>query len=172
MSATVSYDGASRSAILDPTGGLAFSTVYTATIKGGAGGVKDLAGNAMAADFSWSFTTSAPPPPPPNDGPGGPILVVSSTGNPFSRYYAEILRREGLNAFAVTDLTNVTATLLNSYDVVIIGEIAADGGAGDDVHQLGQRRRQPDRDAARQEAAAAARPDESVVDAEQRVSGG
>jgi hypothetical protein len=123
VSATVSYDGATRTAILDPTGGLGFSTTYTATIKGGASGVKDLAGNALAADFSWSFTTSAPPPPPPNDGPGGPILVVSSTGNPFSRYYAEILRAEGLNAFAVTDLTNVTATLLNSYDVVIIGEI-------------------------------------------------
>jgi len=123
VSATVSYDGPTRTAILDPTGGLAYSTTYTATIKGGASGVKDLAGNALAADVSWSFTTSAPPPPPPNDGPGGPILVVSSTGNPFSRYYAEILRAEGLNAFAVTDLTNVTATLLATYDVVIIGEI-------------------------------------------------
>lgn len=31
--------------------------VYTATIKGGASGVKDLAGNALAADKVWSFTT-------------------------------------------------------------------------------------------------------------------
>src|SRR4051812_1910082 len=31
----------------------------------------------------------------PTDGPGGPILVISTTSNPFSRYYAEILRAEG-----------------------------------------------------------------------------
>ena len=50
---------------------------------------------------TWSFTTAAPPPPPPDEGPGGPILVIASAGNPFSRYYAEILRAEGLNEFAV-----------------------------------------------------------------------
>jgi hypothetical protein len=43
--------------------------LYTATIKGGATGVMDLAvpGDTMAADFTWSFTASsciAPPPPP------------------------------------------------------------------------------------------------------------
>ena len=41
-------------------------------------GVKDLAGNALAADVTWSFTTAAPPPPPPDEGPGGPILVVAT----------------------------------------------------------------------------------------------
>jgi len=125
VSATVSYDGATRSAILDPTAGLGFSTTYTATIRGGTTDprIKDLAGNAMAANFVWSFTTGAAPPPPPTDGPGGPILVVSSTGNPFSRYYAEILRAEGLNAFSVNDLSTVTATTLAGYDVVILGEV-------------------------------------------------
>ena len=34
-------------------------TTYTATVKGGAVGVKDVAGNALAADVSWSFTTVA-----------------------------------------------------------------------------------------------------------------
>ena len=123
--ANVIYDGPSRSAMLDPTAGLAYSTTYTATVHGGATDprIKDLSGNAMASNFTWSFTTSAPPPPPPNDGPGGPILVVSSTGNPFSRYYAEILRAEGLNAFAAIDLSIVTASTLAAYDVVILGEV-------------------------------------------------
>ena len=38
-------------------------------------GVTDVAGNALAADRTWTFTTAAPPPPPPTEGPGGPILV-------------------------------------------------------------------------------------------------
>ena len=32
------------------------------------------------------------PPPPPTDGPGGPVLVISSPSNPFSRYPVEMLR--------------------------------------------------------------------------------
>jgi hypothetical protein len=53
----VSYTGVS--AVLVPAANLAPGTVYTATVRGGAGGAKDLAGNAMAGDFSWSWTTSA-----------------------------------------------------------------------------------------------------------------
>ena len=34
-------------------------------------------------------------------GPGGPILVVTAADDPFGRYYGEILRAEGLNAFTV-----------------------------------------------------------------------
>jgi hypothetical protein len=53
----VSY--ASQVATLDPTAILTANTTYTATVKGGAAGAKDLAGNALAADVSWSFTTAA-----------------------------------------------------------------------------------------------------------------
>ena len=42
---------------LDPTSTLTGSTVYTVTITGGASGVKDLAGNALAINYNWSFTT-------------------------------------------------------------------------------------------------------------------
>jgi len=83
--------------------------------------VKDLAGNALSADVSWSFTTQAIPS---DEGPGGPILVISTASNPFSRYYAEILRTEGLNEFTVTDISKVDSTLLNTYQVVILGEMA------------------------------------------------
>jgi len=40
---------------------LAAGTTYTATIKGGSSGVKDAAGNALAADKTWTFTASRPP---------------------------------------------------------------------------------------------------------------
>ena len=44
---------------LDPISALAGATVYTATITGGSSGVKDLAGNALVSNYSWSFTTAA-----------------------------------------------------------------------------------------------------------------
>ena len=44
--------------------------------------------------------------------------------NPFGRFYAEILRTEGLNEFAVMDRSLVTAQILANYDVVILGEMS------------------------------------------------
>ena len=79
--------------------------------------------SAPAANFTSSFTVAPPPPPPPDQGPGGPILVIGSAGNPFGRYYAEVLRTEGFNAFNATDISLVTSTTLASYDVVILGEM-------------------------------------------------
>jgi hypothetical protein len=48
-------------ATLTPASALPASTVCTATIKGGASGVKDVAGNALAVDNVWTFTTGAAP---------------------------------------------------------------------------------------------------------------
>src|SRR6185503_11512796 len=53
----VTSDG--LTATFTPSSQLAYSTSYTATIKGGSTGVKDLAGNFMTQDYSWSFTTAA-----------------------------------------------------------------------------------------------------------------
>jgi hypothetical protein len=59
LTAQVSYDQAAKKATLDPTADLGAGTTYTATIKGGASGVKDQAGNPLGADETWSFTTAA-----------------------------------------------------------------------------------------------------------------
>ena len=59
-----------------------------------------------------------------NQGPGGPVLVVTSSTSTFSNYYAEILRTEGLDEFAVADVSTLTAPLLASYDVVIVAQMA------------------------------------------------
>ncbi len=56
VSGTVTF--ASRTATFNPASNLAASTVYTATITAG---VKDLAGNVLAANFVWSFTTGTTP---------------------------------------------------------------------------------------------------------------
>ena len=119
--ATVTYDSATLTAIIDPLASLDPGKVYTVRVVGGAAGVADLAGNWLASNYTWSFTTSASSFP--GDGPGGPILVVTSTSSPFSRYLAEILTAEGLNAFSVQDISSVTDSVLAGYDVVVLGEI-------------------------------------------------
>jgi hypothetical protein len=53
--------------------------------------------------------------------PGGPILVVTSSADPFTSYYTEILRAEGLNEFATTDVSALSAQTLDAYSVVVLG---------------------------------------------------
>ena len=54
---TVVYSSGSFVATFTPLAGLAPSMKYSATVKGGSAGVSDLAGNSMALDKVWSFTT-------------------------------------------------------------------------------------------------------------------
>jgi hypothetical protein len=114
--ATVTYNAATGKATLRPTSALRHNTRYTATLEGGASGtrVKDVAGNALAADQSWSFTTEPTPP---------PILVVDSPSNPFSTYVGEIMRAEGLNGFSINDASLVDAAYLSNFDVVVLGDV-------------------------------------------------
>ena len=56
VTGTVAYDVISKIATFTPAGDLAASTVYGATITTG---TKDLAGNALATNLAWSFTTGA-----------------------------------------------------------------------------------------------------------------
>ena len=61
VTATISYDNTTRTAVLSPSLQLLPSTTYTATLQGGAGSsITDAVGNPLAADVSWSFTTRDP----------------------------------------------------------------------------------------------------------------
>ena len=55
--AAVSYIASTFTAVLTATTPLAYAANYTATVKGGSGGVTDRAGNHLASDFTWSFDT-------------------------------------------------------------------------------------------------------------------
>jgi acid phosphatase type 7 len=85
VSGTVAYDSTSKKATLTPSANLAYSTPYTATVKGGANGVKDAAGNPLSADEVWTFTTVDPPADttPPNttivSGPSGTVKSRDAT---------------------------------------------------------------------------------------------
>jgi len=76
--ATVSYNAGIQMASLTPSAALANGTQYTATVKGGTidPRVKDVAGNALAGDYSWSFTTVAGP------GANCPCSIWDQTATP------------------------------------------------------------------------------------------
>ena len=61
----------------------------------------------------------------PNQGPGGPILVITSgeSSAKFGKFYAEILRNEGFNAFALADISAMNATMLGNYDLAILAKM-------------------------------------------------
>jgi hypothetical protein len=78
VSATVAYDSVNKKATLTPDKPLDYSTIYTATVKGGTSGVKDTAGNALSADQVWTFTTQAVLPAPSN-------LTATRSGSPTNQ---------------------------------------------------------------------------------------
>src|SRR6478672_2864721 len=55
--AGVTYNASTRVTTLSPNPTLPASTTYTATVAGGASGMNDLVGNALAVNRQWSFTT-------------------------------------------------------------------------------------------------------------------
>ena len=111
---TVTYTGGN--AIFVPAIGLSPGGNYTARIKGGAGGVKDLAGNAMASDFVWTFATAASVTPAFGPGPAGagPDLGVAA---PFGFFSSAALTNSGIsriNGDAAT--TGVVTSVAGFHD--------------------------------------------------------
>ncbi|MFH1154851.1 MAG: Ig-like domain-containing protein, partial [Pseudomonadota bacterium] len=69
-------------ATFTPSAALAYDTTYTVTLYaqgGGHTGAQDVAGNPLASDYTWSFTTeaSSPPPTPPPPEDTTPPLITS-----------------------------------------------------------------------------------------------
>ena len=85
--ATVTYNSSTFVATLTPTSPLTASTLYTATVVGGATGVKDVAGNALASNATWTFTTAVLTAGPCDPPITNPIACENSKpGNPVSEW--------------------------------------------------------------------------------------
>ncbi|KQW48025.1 hypothetical protein ASC77_16660 [Nocardioides sp. Root1257] len=118
LAGTTAIDSGGTRLLFQPALALASSTTYSVQVSG----ASDAAGN-VAAPTSWSFQTAAPAPPAPDQGPGGPVAVVTSAGNPVSTYLAEILRAEGLNEFTTVGPAALTASGLAPYGALVVGEV-------------------------------------------------
>ena len=66
-------------------------------------------GALAAAALGAATAATAVAATPSQEGPGGPVLVVTNPADPFGTYYAEILRAEGLNEFAVKSVSAIRA---------------------------------------------------------------
>ena len=108
----------------------------------------------------------------PDQGPGGPVLVVTDPGDPFGTYYAEILRAEGLNEFAVTDTGEPRRGDAGRLPGRRPGPDRGDRRPDDRAHQLGAGRRQPHRHAPRRAARRPARPGRPDGHGQQRLHQG
>ncbi|MGA8147307.1 MAG: Ig-like domain-containing protein [Gallionellaceae bacterium] len=118
---TVSYSGVT--ALFIPSSNLTPSTQYTVTVKGGAGGVTDLAGNPMASDFSISWYTSAVAD---TTAPtvSGTIHTNNATNVPINTRVGATFS-EGMDPLTIT---NTTFTLKNSSTGVAVAGVVSYSG--------------------------------------------
>jgi hypothetical protein len=121
VAGTVSYDSGNHAIEFTPSATLSYNKKYVVTLDAA---ITDMDGATLASDYSWNFTTGGQLTSDPNNGPGGPILVITKSGDNYGKYYAEILRTEGMNYFDVKDVSTVSAGTLGSYHAVILSEMS------------------------------------------------
>jgi hypothetical protein len=93
IGATVAYDATSRTATLTPSAALTLGRSFTVTVDGGTGGVTDTAGNPLAADRTWSFST-----------PGAcPCTVFAPSQGPLGDAFADQPIEVGMKFRSVED---------------------------------------------------------------------
>ena len=120
VSATVTYNSANKTATLTPSSSLTGSTTYTATITGGTSGVKDLAGNALAANYTWSFTTGTPDTTPPTVSSTTPSNGATgvSVGDSITATFSEAIDTTTITSttFVLKDASNTSVTATVTYN--------------------------------------------------------
>ncbi len=119
VSGTASYDAAKGTANFTPSSQLTYGQKYTAKLSGT---VADAGGISLGSEQSWSFTVGTAVSTDPDAVPGGPVLVITNGSDPYSKYYTEILRTEGLNYFDSKELSTVNAATLANYKAVVLAE--------------------------------------------------
>jgi methionine-rich copper-binding protein CopC len=132
---TLSYDFSTRIASFKPLDNLAPNAAFTAKLVGGSGGVKDLAGNPLASDNAWTFTTGTQLAQAPIDLGAASAFAVMATASITSTGATHIDGDVGLNpgtaqgnpaeqvngSIHVNDQASADAraALLNAYNEVV-----------------------------------------------------
>jgi hypothetical protein len=119
VAATFTYDSAARTATLDPSADLAANTQYTATLTGGATGIKSATGTPLAT-ATWNFTTApgsaAPAPPADTAAPTvtarnpAPNAIGFAVGGGVTATFSEPVQGVSGSTFTLKPGTTTTAT--------------------------------------------------------------
>ena len=109
VSGTVSY--IALAATFTPSANLAANTTYTATITTGA---KDLAGNAMASPYTWSWTTAAAA-----DTSAPTVISTSPVNGATSIAVSSVLTAVFSEAMDPLTVTTLTFTLMQGTTPVV-----------------------------------------------------
>jgi PKD repeat protein len=117
--ASVGYSNVTHTATLQPSSPLAASTTYTATVSA----AKDLAGNALAAPVSWSFTTTAATP--------SVQYYVSKTGNDSNAGTIAAPWRTIQHAMNVATAGSTVNIMAGTYSERL--KVNVSGGAGNSI---------------------------------------
>jgi hypothetical protein len=121
VAGTVSYNSGTYTATFTPVVGLAYETTYTAALSTA---ITDAAGNPLAAEYSWSFTTASVPPGTvlvSIDAPDGPRAGDSFTANVDS---SQVTDFDSCNYDVTFDasvlrLDDVTSGLIGSIEIPV-----------------------------------------------------
>ncbi|BAL87960.1 hypothetical protein AMIS_27400 [Actinoplanes missouriensis 431] len=122
---TVTYDAAEQAATITPSAPLAAATRYTVTVRTG---VTDAAGNALAADHQFSFTTADP---------GAPRFGYDQVGGSLDSGAANYMNGSrfvnGGSATTISQISvylrSVAAAPANQYQVAIYADANGSPGA-------------------------------------------
>lgn len=128
IAGTGNYNGAKGEATFTPGSNLTYGQRYTARLSAS---IADDEGITLGSEYSWSFTVGSALLSDPTEGPGGPMLVITTNTDKYSTYYAEILRAEGLSYFDVADISTVNTSTLANYNAVIVSEMSLTQGQAD-----------------------------------------
>lgn len=112
--AVVTYNATTRTATLDPASNLAVDSAFTATLVGGATGIRDAAGTPLATT-SWTFLTG-PAPTVTGFVPGSNALLVRRSNN-VSVTFSEAVQGVTTTTFTVKNATTgavVAATVFRN----------------------------------------------------------
>jgi hypothetical protein len=118
--ATVSYNASTHVVTLTPSTGLSPQTTYTATVLGGAGGVKDLAGNPLASDAVWTFATSEIIPP--------TVTAVTPTTGAAGVAKTSVVQATFSQPMDATTITATTVDLRDPSNTVVPATVSYDAG--------------------------------------------
>ena len=117
--ASGTFSATGTTAMFTPSSLLTPSTLYTVTLNSG---IKDLAGNALLAPFSWTFTTGAAP-----DTTRPTVSATTPTNGATNTSTSSALTAVFSEPVDPLTITAATFTLRNSANVPVTGNITTNG---------------------------------------------